>query len=403
MRSRKTSGDRCDQGACQGDLYAPTTQDKFAFGIWCVLNRGADPFGDPVRARLAPLKAIAGLAKRGAYGFEFHDNDLIPFGATARQRAKIVRDVKRVMRDTGIRATAGTTNLFTHPVFKDGAFTSSDPAIRSLAVQKVMRALDVTAELGAGVFLFWGGREGAEVDAAKDPVEAIKWFREAINYLCEYTRDRKYKITFSIEPKPNEPRGDIYLPTAGHALAFIATLRHPGMVGTNPEVAHVKMAGLNPYHEVAQALEAGKLADIHLNDQRMLRFDQDLSFGSVSLKEAFFLIKLLGDHGYAGTRSFDNHPYRTEADPWDFVDRNMRLCKILDEKVQRFNQDAEIQALLAEIHGANPDQKHVLARYSRRAMTALKAKAFDADRLAGRRLPYERLDHLLSELLLGVR
>jgi len=385
------------------DRYAPRREDKFAFGIWCVLNRGSDPFGDQVRPRLSPLKALRELAKRHVYGFEFHDNDLIPFGATARQSAKIVRDVKKVMADTGIKATAGTTNLFFHPVFKDGAFTSTDPAIRALAVQKVMRALDVTAELGAGVFLFWGGREGVEVDASKDPVEATRWFREAVNFLCDYCRDQKYKITFSIEPKPNEPRGDIFLPTTGHALAFVATLRHPDMVGTNPEIAHVKMAGLNPYHEVALALDAGKLVDIHLNDQRMLRYDQDLAFGSVNPKEAFFLVKLLRDHGYTGTRGFDNHPYRTEADPWDFVDRNMRLYKILEEKAEQFDQDAEIQALLAEIHGAHPDQRSLLARYSHSTAAALKAKVFRVDHLAGRALPYERLDHLVNELVLGVR
>ncbi|MCS6897698.1 MAG: TIM barrel protein, partial [Nitrospira sp.] len=269
---------------------------------------------------------------------EFHDNDLIPFGASIAERESIVRETKKLLGDVGLQATMATTNLFYHPIFKDGAFTSTDPAIRAFATQKVMAAIDLAAELGAQVFVFWGGREGAEVDATKDPVVAAQWLREAINFLGEYVLDQDYDIKFSIEPKPNEPRGDIYLPTVGHVLAFINTLNQPHMVGTNPEVAHIKMAGLNPYHEFAQALDAGKLFDVHLNDQKPLRFDQDLSFGSDNLKDAFFLVKLLMDHQYDGTIGFDAHPYRSEADPWDFVTRNMRTYKILQMKVQMFHE-----------------------------------------------------------------
>jgi len=265
-----------------------------------------------------------------------------------------------------------------------------------------MSALDVATELGTQVFVFWGGREGVEVDASKDPVEAAKWFREAMNFLCEYVISNDYDIKFSIEPKPNEPRGDLYLPTVGSVLAFIGTLDHPDMCGINPETAHIKMAGLNPYHEFAQALDAGKLLDVHLNGQKPLRFDQDLSFGSDDLKEAFFTTKLLVDHAYAGTVGFDAHPYRTESDPWDFVDRNMRTYKIMKEKVRLFNENKEIQDLLKEIHGANPQLRGAMAKFSKAEATKLKQLTFDPSALTSRKLPYERLDQLVTELLLGV-
>jgi xylose isomerase len=383
-------------------FYAPTKQDKFAFGIWCLQNRGRDPFGDQTRPELPALECIRGLAQRNCYGFEFHDNDVMPFGASAAQRDQILRDVKKAMGDWDIKATMATTNLFYHPVFKDGAFTSTDPAVRAFATQKVVFALDVAAQLGTEVFVFWGGREGTEVDASKDPVEAGKWFREALNFLCEYVLANDYNIKFSIEPKPNEPRGDLYLPTVGSVLAFIATLDHPDMCGINPETAHIKMAGLNPYHEFAQALDAGKLLDVHLNGQKPLRFDQDLSFGSDDLKDAFFTTKLLVDHKYDRTIGFDAHPYRSEADPWDFVDRNMRTYKIMQEKVRQFNENREIQDLLKEIHGANPTLRGIMAKYSKDQAKKLKDMTFDANALAARRLPYERLDQLLTELLLGV-
>jgi xylose isomerase len=383
-------------------FYAPTRDDKFAFGIWCLQNRGRDPFGDQTRPELKAVDAIKGLADRNCYGFEFHDNDIIPFGASTAQRDQILRDVRKVMADTGIKATMATTNLFYHPVFKDGAFTSTDPAVRALATQKVMNCLDIAADLGTHVFVFWGGREGVEVDASKDPIDTTKWFRESINFLCEYVLSQDYDIKFALEPKPNEPRGDLYLPTVGSMLAFIATLDHPDMVGVNPETAHVKMAGLNPYHEFAQALDAGKLFDIHLNGQKPLRFDQDLAFGSDELKEAFFTAKLLSDHQYQGTVGFDAHSYRTEADPWDFVERNMRTYKIMQEKVRLFNDNKEIQGLLKEIHGASPELKGFMGRFSKDQAAKLKAMTFDPDRLAARRLPYERLDQLVTELLLGV-
>jgi xylose isomerase len=383
--------------------YTATKDDRFAFGIWCLQNRGRDPFGDQTRPELAAIECIKGLAKRNCYGFEFHDNDVVPFDASAAKRDAILKDVKKVIGDTGIKATMATTNTFYHPVFKDGAFTSTDPAVRLYTTQKVMNAIDVAADLGTQVFVFWGGREGVEVDASKDPVVATAWFREAINFLCNYVLSQGYDIKFSIEPKPNEPRGDLYLPTVGSVLAFIATLDHPEMVGINPETAHIKMAGLNPYHEFGQALDAGKLLDVHLNGQKPLRYDQDLSFGSDDLKEAFFTTKLLVDHGYDGTIGFDAHPYRSESDPWDFVDRNMRTYKIMKDKVRQFNEDEGIQSLLKEVHGANQELKGMTARYSKEAAQKLKEMTFNPDALASRKLPYEHLDQLLTEVLLGVR
>jgi xylose isomerase len=382
--------------------FTATKQDKFAFGIWCLQNRGRDPFGDQTRPAISAIDCITGLAKRGCYGFEFHDNDLIPFDATAAQRDQILKDVKKAIADSGIKPTMATTNLFYHPIFKDGAFTSTDPGVRLFATQKVMRCIDIAAELGTEVFVFWGGREGVEVDASKDPVMTAGWFRDSLNFLCEYVLANDYGIKFSLEPKPNEPRGDLYLPTVGSMLAFIATLDHPEMVGLNPETAHIKMAGLNPYHEFAQALDAGKLLDVHLNGQKPLRFDQDLAFGSDDLKEAFFTIKLLKDHEYTGTLGFDAHPYRTESDPWDFVERNLRTAKIMMTKVRQFNESAEIQSLLKEIHGANKDLAGLTAKFSKDAARKLKDMTFDINALTNRKLPYERLDQMLTELLLGV-
>src|SRR5260370_4397322 len=380
--------------------YAPTKEDKFAFGIWCLQNRGRDPFGDQTRAELPALECIRGLAQRNCTGFEYKENDTIPFEADAKQKKQILSDVKKALGDWGIKATMATTNLFYHPLVKDGAFSSTDPAIRLFATQKVMNALDVAAELGTQVFVFWGGREGVEVDASKDPVEATRWFREAINFLCEYVIANDYDIKLSIEPKPNEPRGDMYLPTVGSVLALIATLHHPGTCGINPETAHIKMAGLNPYHEFAQALDAGKLLDVHLNAQKPLRFDQDLSFGSDDLKEAFFTAKLLMDHKYGGTIGFDAHPYRSESDPWDFVDRNMRTYIIMKEKVHLFNEHKEIQSLIKEIHGANPTHKGLMAKFSKEGAKKLKAMTFDVNALAARKLAYDPLAQLVTGLFL---
>jgi xylose isomerase len=387
--------------------FRPTPKDKFAFGVWCCMNIGRDPFGDAVRRGMSGVDAVRKLGEHGAWGFEFHDNDIFPIGATATQVGKIKRELKKVMDGTGIVCATGTTNLFYHPVFKDGAFTSHDAKVRAYTLQKVMNAIDISAELGARNFIFWGGREGAEVDAAKDPVEATKRFREAISFLCEYVRRNKYKIRFTIEPKPNEPRGDIYLPSVGNVLAFIATLdpAHAKMVGVNPEVAHVRMAGLNPYHEYGQALEAGKLFELHLNDQKPLRYDQDLTFASVSLKDSFMIVKLMVDHRFDDIKAFDCHTYRTEDEQgvWDFVDRNMRMYKILEAKVHEVNADLQMKTLLQEIQAQDPAFDGLCARYSVGAVKKIKSLKLDPDKLhRAKRLPYERLDQRLNEILLGV-
>ena len=381
----------------------PTPADKFTFGLWTVGNRGRDPFGEFVRPTLDPCDAVRRLAALGAFGVNFHDNDLVPIDATAAERDRIVVGFRRTLDATGLTVPMATTNLFTDPVFKDGAFTSNDPRVRAYAIQKTMRAMDLGVELGARTYVFWGGREGAEVDAAKDPIDAIKWFREAIDFLCEYARDQKYSLRFALEAKPNEPRGDIYFPTTAAYLAFIETLAHPDMVGVNPEVAHEHMIGLNFYHVVAQALEAGKLFHIDLNDQKPGRFDQDLRFGSESIKGMFFLVKLLEESGYDGPRHFDAHAYRTE-DPegvWDFATGCMRSYLILKEKARQFREDREIQALLAEIRRTTSPGS--IGRYTHERATELKGRTFDREALASRSLPYERLDQLVIDLLLGVR
>jgi xylose isomerase len=293
-----------------------------------------------------------------------------------------------------------TTNLFTDPVFKDGAFTSHDARVRAYAVQKTMRAMDLGVALGARTYVFWGGREGAEVDAAKDPVEAIKRFREALDFLCEYARDQRYDLRFALEAKPNEPRGDIYFPTTASYLGFITTLAHPEMVGVNPEFAHEQMAGLSFYHAVAQALEAGKLFHIDLNDQKPGRFDQDLRFGSESIKPLFFLVKLLEESGYEGPRHFDAHAYRTEDEDgvWDFARGCMCTYLILKAKAREFADHGGIQTLVAEIRGDGGS----LGLYSRERARQLQDQTFDRGALASRRLAYERLDQLVVDLLLGV-
>src|SRR5687768_16406198 len=380
----------------------PTPADKFTFGLWTVGNRGRDPFGDFVRPPLDPCDAVRRLAELGAWGVNFHDNDLVPIDATPSERDRIVGEFRRTLGATGLTVPMATTNLFFDPVFKDGAFTSNDPAVRAYALQKTMRAMDLGVELGAKTYVFWGGREGAEVDAAKDPVEAIKRFRDAINFLCEYSRDQRYDLRFALEAKPNEPRGDLYFPTTASYLGFIATLDRPEMVGVNPEVAHEQMLGLNFYHVVAQALEAGKLFHIDLNDQKPGRFDQDLRFASESIKPLFFLVKLLEESSYDGPRHFDAHAYRTEdaEGVWDFARGCMRSYLILKEKARQFCADTEIQALLADIRGvgAQSEDTDPMGSYSRSAAERLKSQTFDRQTLAARRLPYEKLDQLVVDL-----
>ncbi len=387
------------------DQYTPKKEDKFSFGLWTIGNRGRDPFGEFVRPALDPVYSVQQLAKLGAWGINFHDNDLVPFDATPAERDRIVSDFKTALSDNGMIVPMATTNLFFHPIFKDGAFTSVDPAVRAFALQKTLNAIDLGAELGASTYVFWGGREGVDAEASKDPVVALKRMRDAINFASQYVLDKGYKMRIALEPKPNEPRSDTYLPTIGHMLAFIYTLDHPDMVGVNPEVAHEHMAGLNFVHGVAQALEAGKLFHIDLNDQKGPRYDQDFRFGSENIKSAFFLVKLLEDQKYDGPRHYDAHSYRTEdeAGVWDFALGCMRTYNMLKEKAHRFNADSEIQALLAEINGGDQAYGGLLSGYSADTLSKLRATTFDVDKLAQRGFRYEKLDQLTIELILGVR
>ncbi len=385
--------------------YAPKPEHKFTFGLWTVGNVGRDPFGEPTRPVKSPVELVHLLAEVGAYGVNFHDNDLVPIDAAPAERDQIIADFKKALTDTGLVVPMATTNLFGHPAFKDGAFTSNDPRVRSYALQKTMNAINLGVELGAKIHVFWGGREGTETDAAKDPITAIKRNREAMNFLCEYVLDQGYNLKFALEAKPNEPRGDIYNATTGHILAFIETLDHPEMVGVNPEVAHEHMAGLNFTHNVAQALEAGKLFHIDLNDQAFGRYDQDFRFGAVNLKSAFFLVKLLEDYGYEGMRHFDAHAYRSEdyEGVKDFARGCMRTYLILCEKAARWNADPEIQALLAEINADDGSTDEFKGAFTPEKAAALRAVEFDREALGARGMGYERLDQLTVELLLGVR
>ena len=389
----------------KSDQYAPTKADKFSFGLWTVGNRGRDPFGDFVRPALDPVHTVRKLAELGAWGINLHDNDLVPFDATWAERENIVREFKQALKDNDMIVPMATTNLFFHPVFKDGAFTAVDPGVRAFSLQKTMRSIDLGVELGATTYVFWGGREGVDADASKDPIEALKRMRHALNFLCRYVKDQGYDLKFALEPKPNEPRTDTYLPTVGHMLAFIYTLDFPDMVGLNPEVAHENMANLNFMHGIAQAMEAGKLFHIDLNDQKGPRFDQDLRFGSESLKNNFFLVKLLEEKGYTGPRHFDAHAYRTEDEQgvWDFALGCMRTYNMFKEKAKRFAADPEIQTLLNEVNAGDQSYGGLLNGYSPEAARKLKETSFDIEKMATRGYRYEKLDQLTIEIILGVR
>jgi len=378
--------------------YEPKASDKFSFGLWTVGNRGRDPFGDAVRETLPPVEAVRMLAEVGAWGVNFHDNDLVPIDATASEKDKIVRDFRNACGENGIVVPMATVNLFYEAVFRDGAFTANDARVRAYALQKTMQAMDLGAEFGAETFVLWGGREGVETDGCRRADEAIKRLREALNYLCEYNIKQGYGYRFAMEAKPNEPRADIYLPTTGAYLAFIETLEHKEMVGVNPEVAHEQMPGLNMTHAVAQAWEAGKLFHIDLNDQVPGRYDQDLRFGSANPKTAFWLVKFLEDVGYDNPRHFDSHAYRTEdyEGVKEFARGSMRTYLILKEKARQWNEDAEIKAILEEIEETNQ-------AYELNGFETLKAEEFDRQELASKGLKYERLDQLTMDVLLGVR
>jgi xylose isomerase len=383
--------------------YEPKPEHKFSFGLWTVGNRGRDPFGDAVRDSISPPEIVDLLGEVGAWGVNLHDNDLVPIDATPAQRDKIVGDFQKACQRNKIVVPMATVSLFFHPVFRDGAFTANDPDVRGYALQKTMRAMDLGAELGAKIFVLWGGREGVETDGCRRADIAVKRMRDALNYLCEYNLDKKYGYKFALEAKPNEPRGDIYFSTTGHYLGLIPTLDHPEMVGVNPEVAHEQMAGLNFMHGVAQAWEAGKLFHIDLNDQAPGRYDQDLRFGSHSLKSSFWLVKFLEDVGYDGPRHFDAHAYRTENYDGvkDFARGCMRTYLILQEKAKQWNADQEIQSILKQIQA---DSTGIAAgKFSHKSTVTLLSTVFDKEKIAKKALPYEKLDQLTVDILLGVR
>ena len=378
----------------------PTPADKFTFGLWTVGWQARDPFGDATRAALDPVRTVNELAARGAYGVTFHDDDLIPFGSDDSSRRGHIDRFKKALDETGMKVPMATTNLFSHPVFKDGAFTSNDRDIRRYALRKAMRNIELAVELGAHTYVCWGGREGAESDAAKDAYVAHERMREAFNVLSQYVLDNGYKIKFAIEPKPNEPRGDIFLPTIGHALAFIYTLDHPEMVGLNPEVGHEQMAGLNFVHGIAQALWQKKLFHIDLNGQHGPKFDQDLVFGHGDLKSAFFLVELLERYKYDGPKHFDYKPGRTEDDKgvWDSATANMRTYLALkdratayrnDPRVIQAQKDSNIPGLIENTMGTGESWKD------------LAKDSFDVEAAGVRGYQYEALNQLALEHLMG--
>ena len=381
--------------------YKPTPADKFTFGLWTIGNRGADPFGAAVRDKLPPVKIVEMLGEIGAYGVNFHDNDLVPIDATAAERDSIVAEFKAACDANGIKVPMATVNLFYEPVFRDGAFTANDARVREYALQKTMRAMDLGAEFGAEIFVLWGGREGVETDACRSVPDAIKRFRECLNYLCEHSIDQNYGYKFALEAKPNEPRADIYFPTTASYLAFIETLEHREMVGVNPEVAHEQMSGLNMMHAVAQAWEAGKLFHIDLNDQYPGRYDQDLRFGSVSVKQSFWLVKFLEDVGYSGMRHFDAHAYRTEdaAGVKEFARGCMRTYLIFKEKARLWNAHPEVQSIVGEIKASD---NFSAGQFGREKAAAILSKPIDRHELASKGLNYERLDQLTMDILFGV-
>ena len=391
----------------------PSASDRFTFGLWTVGWQARDPFGDATRPPLDPVEAVHRLAELGAYGVTFHDDDLIPFGSTESERDKHIARFKDALAETGLVVPMMTTNLFTHPVFKDGAFTSNDRSVRRFAIRKVLRNLDLAAELGARTYVFWGGREGAESDGAKDVRAALDRYREAIDTLAGYVRDQGYEIRFAIEPKPNEPRGDILLPTVGHALAFIAELEHADMVGVNPEVGHEQMAGLNFAAGIAQALWAGKLFHIDLNGQRGPKFDQDLVFGHGDLLNAFFLVDLLengaptGGAAYDGPRHFDYKPARTEDidGVWASAAANMRTYLLLRERAAVYRADPEVHEALAYSGVAALREPTLGAGETLDALVADRSayEDFGPDVAGARGYGFVRLNQLAVEHLLGAR
>ena len=384
------------------DRYVPAKEDHFSFGIWTVGWQGTDVFGGPVRPQMPAERAVRKLAELGAYGVNFHDNDVFDFDAGPAERDERISAFRKALEETGLVVTTATTNLFGHPIFKDGAFTANEREIRRFALAKVMRNLDLAAELGAQTYVFWGGREGAESGAAKDIQTALYRYAEGLNVLSQYVLDQGYHIRFAIEPKPNEPRGDILLPTVGHALAFINSLEHPEIVGVNPEVGHEEMAGLNYAHGIAQALWHGKLFHIDLNGQHGPRYDQDLRFGAGNVRGAFWVVDTLLAGGYSGPVHFDYKPPRTEDDEgvWASAAACMRNYLILREKARAFRADPEVAGALRAARIPELSEPTLAPGETWRDV---RDTVVDTDALGRRGMSYERLDQLAMEHLYGVR
>jgi xylose isomerase len=385
------------------DRLTPVPEDKFAFGLWTIGHPGRDPFGDSTRPPITTADFVRGLADIGAWGVSFHDDDLMTFGAPESERRAELDAFKKVLDETGVVCSMATTNLFWHPLFKDGAFTSNDRQVRRYAIQKTLRNIDVAAELGAPTYVLWGGREGVESAASKNPADALDRYKEAMDFLCGYVKEKKYNIRFAMEPKPNEPRGDTFLPTIGHTMAFINTLEYPDMVGLNPEVAHETMAGLSFFQGVAQALWQEKLYHIDLNDQKIGRFDQDLRFGSEGIKDDFMLVRLLENSTYDGPKHFDARPYRNEwgNGVWDFARGCMRTYLALAAKAREFDQDPRVKDALAA--ASTPELAvSTVGAYSAAAVDQLMQEQFDVAALAARGYANETLDQLVIDRILGI-
>ncbi len=389
------------------DRFTPTKADHFSFGLWTVGWGGKDLFGDATRPPMDPVDAVQHLAALGAWGVTFHDDDLVPFGSDDASREAAIKRFRSALDETGMVVPMITTNLFSHPVFKEGAFTANDRSVRRFALRKTLRNLDFAAELGAQTFVMWGGREGAESDAAKDVRVALDRYKEAVDLLCEYVRSNQYDLRFAIEPKPNEPRGDIFLPSIGHALSFIYQLEHPEMVGLNPEVGHENMACLNMVHGVAQALWAGKLFHIDLNGQHGPRYDQDLRFASADVKSAFFLVDLLENAGYDGPRHFDFKPPRAEGPEgvWVSAAGCMRNYVILREKAHAFRADAEVQEAMVAAGWPSLATPTLFEGESLSDLLADRSayEDFDPNAAGIREVNIERLDQLALDHIFGVR
>jgi xylose isomerase len=385
--------------------YTPLPEHRFTFGLWTVGNTGRDPFGLETRPPLDPVRTVHRLAELGAYGVNFHDDDLVPFGSSATERERVVKRFRAALDETGMKVPMATTNLFGQPVFKEGAFTANDPQVRRYAVRKTMEAIDLGAELGAGVYVMWGGREGLECESAKQVGAALDRYAEAVNLCCAHVRERGYQMVFALEPKPNEPRGDMLLPTVGHALAFIGELEWPEMVGLNPEFAHETMSGLNFTQAVAQTLWHGKLFHIDLNAQRIGKYDQDFRFGSEGIRDAFHLVRLLEDAAWPGMRHFDAHAYRTEDEDgvWEFARGCMRTYLILKEKAERYRTDPEIAEALHAAMADRLTEPTSPGGLDAAALAGIRAVEVDTAALGARGYGHERLDQLVTELLLGVR